>query len=75
MTPTRFRECLTLLRWSQRGLADALQRDESMIRKMARGAADIPGDLAAWLERRAEAMRADPPPAIPDARKRQDVAA
>lgn len=75
MTPTRLRECLALLRWSQRGLADALGMDEARVRKMARGAADVPGELAAWLERRAEAMAADPPPAVPDGRRRQAEAA
>lgn len=51
MTPTRLRECLALLRWSQRGLADALQRPEGTVRQWARGTVRIPDDVAAWLER------------------------
>ncbi|WP_424138676.1 hypothetical protein [Roseomonas chloroacetimidivorans] len=62
MTPTRLRECIALLRWSQRGLADALGIDEARVRKWARGVGEVPEDIAAWLERRAEAMASDPPP-------------
>jgi len=63
MTPDRLRECLALLRWSQRGLADALTMDERQVRRWATGAASIPDQVAAWLERRAAEMAADPPPA------------
>ncbi|MFC7739053.1 nuclease [Roseomonas sp. GCM10028921] len=63
MTPDRFRECLSLLHWSQRGLADILSMDESYVRRMARGTRPIHEDIATWLERRAQAMEADPPPA------------
>jgi ribosome-binding protein aMBF1 (putative translation factor) len=62
MNPDRLRECLALLRWSQRGLADALAMDERQVRRWATGAAVIPEQVAAWLERRASAMAADPPP-------------
>ena len=62
MSPDRLRTCLTLLRWSQRGLAEALGMDERQVRRWALGAADVPERVAAWLERRAEAMEADPPP-------------
>lgn len=62
MTPDRLRACLTLLRWSQRGLADALTMDERQVRRWATGVAIIPEQVAAWLERRAAAMAADPPP-------------
>lgn len=75
MTPTRFRECLDLLRWSQRGLAEALACNERTIRRMATGASDIPSQLAGWLERHAAAMQADPLPAIGDRRRRQEEAA
>jgi len=63
MTPDRLRECLALLRWSQRGLADALAMDERQVRRWATGAASMPDQVAAWLERRAAEMAADPPPA------------
>ena len=62
MTPTRLRECIALLRWSQRGLADAIGVDEARVRKWARGVGEVPDEVASWLERRADAMAADPPP-------------
>ena len=62
MNPGRLRECLVLLRWSQRSLADALAMDERQVRRWATGVACIPDQTAVWLERRAEAMAADPPP-------------
>ncbi len=62
MTPDRLRECIALLRWSQRGLAAALTVDERQVRRWATGEASIPEHIAAWLERRAAAMAADPPP-------------
>jgi transcriptional regulator with XRE-family HTH domain len=51
MTPSRLRECLALLRWSQRGLAGAIGYDEARLRKWARGAGTVPAEVAAWLER------------------------
>ena len=51
MTPTRLRECLAALRWSQRGLAAQLLRPEGTVRQWARGAVRIPEDVAVWLER------------------------
>lgn len=63
MTPDRFRECLALLRWSQRGLADALERPEGTVRQWARGAVQIPPDVAAWLETLARHHARHPPPA------------
>ncbi len=62
MNPDLLRECLALLRWSQRGLAAALAVDERQVRRWATGEALIPEQVAAWLERRAAAMAADPPP-------------
>ncbi len=62
MTPERLRECLALLRWSQRSLAAALTMDERQVRRWATGEAFIPEQVATWLERRAAAMAADPPP-------------
>lgn len=61
MTPDRLRECLALLRWSQRGLADALQVDERQVRRWAAGAA-IPPPVAAWLAKAAAWMDRNPPP-------------
>lgn len=62
MTPTRLRECLALLRWSQRGLADALGRQEGTVRQWARGAVQIPEEVAAWLEKLARHHERNPPP-------------
>jgi transcriptional regulator with XRE-family HTH domain len=62
MTPTRLRECLALLRWSQRGLADALHRQEGTVRQWARGAVRVPEDVAEWLERAGQWHAANPPP-------------
>ncbi len=62
MTPTRLRECLDLLHWSQRGLARILGRDAGTVRQWARGAVVIPVDVAAWLEKRATHASKTPPP-------------
>lgn len=62
MTPTQLRECLEALRWSQRGLAEATGHDERQVRRMAAGDAPIGEELAAWLRRARDWMRANPPP-------------
>lgn len=62
MTPTRMRECIALLRWSQRGLADALSRPEGTVRQWARGKVRIPESVADWLERAGRWHEANPPP-------------
>ena len=63
MTPTRLRECLDALRWSQRGLADALGRPEGTVRQWARGAVRIPDDVGEWLEKAGRWHEKNPPPA------------
>lgn len=62
MTPTRLRECLTALDWSQRGLARLLDRSEGHVRQWARGVAPVPPHVAAWLETLTAAHEANPPP-------------
>lgn len=62
MTPTRLREVLALLRWTQRGLADALTCDERLARRWASGAAPVPPVVAAWLETLATCHADHPPP-------------
>jgi ribosome-binding protein aMBF1 (putative translation factor) len=62
MTPSRLRDVLTLLHWSQRGLADIMACDERLVRRMAAGAADIPPAVAEWLEKLAAVHEANPPP-------------
>lgn len=62
MTPERFRECLTLMNWSQRGFASMVDRAEGTVRQWARGKVTIPADVAAWLEKAAAFMAANPVP-------------
>lgn len=66
MTPSRLRECLAALDWTQRGLARLLDRQEGTVRQWARGAVQIPEDVAVWLEVLARHHAANPPPARPD---------
>ncbi len=63
ITPTRLRECLDVLGWSQRGLATLLNRPEGTVRQWARGTVTPPSDVAAWLEARARHAENTPPPA------------
>lgn len=65
MTPTRLRECLALLHWSQRGLSVILNRPEGTVRQWARGAVQIPPEVAAWLERLGRYAEKNHPPARP----------
>lgn len=65
MTPTTFRAHLDTLGWSIRGLAATLGRPQRTVQSWIERDA-IPADLAAWVQRRADAheraMRDDPPP-------------
>jgi transcriptional regulator with XRE-family HTH domain len=63
MTPTRLRECLAVLGWTQRGLAAFLGCDERMAREWAAGKRLMPPRLAEWVELRARHAEAHPPPA------------
>lgn len=62
MTPTRLRECLDALGWSQRCLAETLGLHETRVRRWARGSLDIPKNVVGWLERLAETHEAHPLP-------------
>lgn len=62
MTPARLRECLDTLAWTQRGLARLLERQEGTVRQWARGAVQLPADVAVWLEARARHAEKHPPP-------------
>ncbi len=64
MTPTRLRECLQALHWSQRGLAEVLAYSEGTVRGWARGVRPVPPEVAAWLEALAAAHQAHPAPQI-----------
>lgn len=63
MSPSRFRECLAALDWSQRGLARLLDRAEGTVREWARGRLPVPAEVAEWLEARASSAEQLPPPA------------
>jgi hypothetical protein len=60
MTPDRLRECLALLHWSQRGLAEILFCDDRLVRRWAQGSEPIPQSIAGWLERLADTAEAMP---------------
>ncbi len=62
MSPNRLREALSLLRWSQRGLAEALGCDDRLVRRWASGDATVPPDVATWLADLAEAHARRPAP-------------
>ena len=61
MTPTHFRSCVASLHWTGRGLADIVGVNEHQVRRWAAGA-DIPQDIADWLERLSRFHRDHPPP-------------
>lgn len=61
-TPTRFSECLLLIRWTPLNLASALQCNLSWIEALEVGNEDIPAGLATWLETLAQTHAALPPP-------------
>lgn len=62
MTPTRLRECLEALGWSQRGLADKLGVHETRARRWARGTLEVPPEVAEWLDKLARTHEAYPMP-------------
>lgn len=62
MTPERLADCLRALRWSQRGLAAAIDYDDRLVRRWAAGERPIPAPVAAWLERAAAWHSKNPPP-------------
>lgn len=62
MTPTRFNECLLLLRWTPINLASALQCDLSLVEAWEAGNDTIPEGLGDWLEKLALAHKENPIP-------------
>lgn len=60
MTPDRFRECVDVLQWSQRQLADCIGVDDRLVRRWAAGTTVIPDHIEVWLERVASFI--DTPP-------------
>ncbi len=75
MSPDRLHEVLALLRWSQRGLANALDCDDRMVRWWGAGHGEIPADVASWLETLARAHEDAPPPTTWRRRRRPVPAA
>ena len=63
MTGSRLRQCLALLRWSQRGLAEALGCDDRLVRRWAADGAPIPAGVSDWLETLAKVHAHHPAPA------------
>ena len=63
MTAEAFNAALEALRWSQRGVADALGCDVKIVHRYAHGIADIPDSIALWLATLAEFHVKNPPPA------------
>ena len=66
MSPTRYRKCLSMLRLSQRGLAPVLCCSDRLTRDWAMGYADIPSEIAAWLEQCVAIRLANPEPPPPE---------
>ncbi len=62
MSPSRLRAALAALRWSQRGLADALGCDDRLVRRWASGAASVPPEVATWLAALSATHETHPPP-------------
>ena len=65
MTPERFQACLDALGWSTTILSRQLDCREELTRRWKAGKPgySIPSGIEEWLERRAAAALADPPPA------------
>jgi hypothetical protein len=64
MTAEELRACLDALHWSQRGLADILDRDPRMVRRWGSGHYAIPDDVAHWLGTLAAFHEQHPPPRL-----------
>jgi ribosome-binding protein aMBF1 (putative translation factor) len=62
MTPDRIRACLSLIGWSQRGLAERLGHDERQVRRWCSGHHEIPEAVANWLNALADFHERNPPP-------------
>jgi hypothetical protein len=62
MSPERLQECLDIIGWSARGLADRLGLHFMRSRRWVTGDYPVPPDVAAWLERLAETHERNPPP-------------
>ena len=50
MSADRFRECLSMLHWSQRGLAEILYCDDRLVRRWAQGSEPVPESIARGIQ-------------------------
>lgn len=50
MAPDRLEECLTILHWPRSTLASMMECDISLVDAWLVGLAEIPADIAAWIE-------------------------
>jgi hypothetical protein len=68
MTPDRLRDCLDVLHWHDRDLADALQVSVRVCQRWVSGRREIPPAIAAWLDKLTHAilatLAAHPPPML-----------
>ena len=62
MTPATLKDTLLALGWSSRQLGAMLGLHPSTPGNWLLGRSAVPPDVAAWLERRAQSLRDDPPP-------------
>lgn len=62
MTRLEYLAALRTLGWTVRGLARLLDLPPSTVQSWTRPGCRVPPNVAAWLERRLQAMRDDPPP-------------
>lgn len=64
MTPAQFRAALATCGWSARQVAQMAGRAPRTGQDWLTGRSAIPAPLADWLQRRAEAITADPAPTL-----------
>ena len=62
MTPERFRECLNILEYTTRGIAEVLGRPDRRVRRWSQGIIAIPDEVATWLDGMARYTQEHPPP-------------
>ena len=55
---------LSMLHWSQRGLAEILYCDDRLVRRWAQGSEPVPESIARWIEQLANSHEASPPPTM-----------
>ena len=70
MTPTRLREIIGELHWSQRDLAELAECNERLTRRWASGDSPVPEKIGQWLEEHLVLHRSHP---MPDWRSRSQA--